>query len=136
MWTIISDLWIHNLLVFLLHGKDCFKVFCSISMWFSFVWKFILTLSWRRPLSYRNQSIDLICKSMDWFLHDNGLRHDRVNESSYFRIFQKKTETFLFLKYRNRMVIYHPRDWRKLTFGTSLYTLLEYIESLPQLDLK
>ena len=24
-----------------------------------------LTLSWRRPISYRNQSIDLLCKSMD-----------------------------------------------------------------------
>ena len=30
-----------------------------------------LTLSWRRPLSYRNQSID-------WFLYDNGLRHERA----------------------------------------------------------
>ena len=29
-----------------------------------------LTLSWRRPLSYRNQSIDLQSKSMDWFLYD------------------------------------------------------------------
>ena len=29
-------------------------------------------------LSYRNQSIDLLCKSMDWFLYDNGLRHERV----------------------------------------------------------
>ena len=38
-----------------------------------------LTISWRRPLSYRNQSIDLVCKSMDWFLYDNGLRHERVN---------------------------------------------------------
>ena len=40
-----------------------------------------LTLSWRRPLSYRNQSIDLKSKSgksMDWFLYDNGLRHKRV----------------------------------------------------------
>ena len=37
-----------------------------------------LTLSWRRPLSYRNQSIDLLRKSMDWFLHDNGPRHERV----------------------------------------------------------
>ena len=26
------------------------------------------------------QSIDLLCKSMDWFLHDNGLRHERVKE--------------------------------------------------------
>ena len=39
---------------------------------------FILTLSWRRPLSYRNQSIDLQSKSMDWFLYDNGLHHKRV----------------------------------------------------------
>ena len=38
-----------------------------------------LTLSWRRPLSYRNQSIDLLCKSVDWFLYENGLRHERLN---------------------------------------------------------
>ena len=37
-----------------------------------------LTLSWRRPLSYRNKSIDLLGKSMDWFLYDNGLRPERV----------------------------------------------------------
>ena len=41
-----------------------------------------LTLSWRRPLSYRNQSIDFQSKSMDWFLYDNGLRHERVNAYS------------------------------------------------------
>ena len=39
---------------------------------------FSLTLSWRRPLSYWNQSIDLQSKSMDWFLYDNGLRHESV----------------------------------------------------------
>ena len=39
-----------------------------------------LTLSRRRlPLSYRNQSIDLLAKSMDWFLYDNGPRHERFN---------------------------------------------------------
>ena len=27
---------------------------------------------------YRNQSIDLLRKSMDWFLYDIGLRHERV----------------------------------------------------------
>ena len=32
---------------------------------------FNLTLSWRRLLSYRNQTIDL-------FLYDNGLRQERV----------------------------------------------------------
>ena len=34
-----------------------------------------LTLSRRRPLSYRNQSIDI-----DWFLYYNGLRHERVKQ--------------------------------------------------------
>ena len=34
---------------------------------------FPLTLSWRRPLSYRNQSID-------WFLYDNVLRHERIKD--------------------------------------------------------
>ena len=28
-------------------------------------------------LSYRNQSIDLQGKSIDWFLYDGGLRHER-----------------------------------------------------------
>ena len=37
-----------------------------------------LTLSWWRSLSYRNQSIDLLCKSMNWFLYDRDLRLERV----------------------------------------------------------
>ena len=50
-----------------------------------------LTLSWWKPLSYRNQSIDLQSKSKDWFLYDNGLRHgsvkfsDSMTGSVYFR---------------------------------------------------
>ena len=40
----------------------------------------LLTLSWWRPLSCRNQSIDLLCKLMDGFLSDNGLRHERVKK--------------------------------------------------------
>ena len=38
-----------------------------------------LTLSWWRAVSYRKQSTDLLCKSMDWFLYDIGPRHERVN---------------------------------------------------------
>ena len=41
---------------------------------------------------YRNQSSDLQPKSMDWFLYDNGLRHERVKHLSvnlYFTIFFK-----------------------------------------------
>ena len=37
-----------------------------------------LTLSWRRSLSYRNQSIYLLHKSVHWFLYGNSLRHERV----------------------------------------------------------
>ena len=45
----------------------------------------LLTLSWQRPLSYKNQSIDLLCKSMNWFLYDNDLRHERVkSNAAYF----------------------------------------------------
>ena len=46
-----------------------------------------LALSWRRPLSYRNQSIDLRSKSMDWFLYDNGLCHERVKEIDFKALF-------------------------------------------------
>ena len=31
----------------------------------------------------RNQYTDLLCKSMDLFLYDNGLRHKRVKKISY-----------------------------------------------------
>ena len=38
-----------------------------------------LTLSWPMYLSYRNQSTDLLSKSMDWFLYDRDLCHEKVN---------------------------------------------------------
>ena len=44
------------------------------------------TLSWLRLLSYRNQSIDLQSKSMDWFLYSNGLRHEWVNMEALLNI--------------------------------------------------
>ena len=40
-----------------------------------------LTLSWQRSLSYQNQSIDFLCKSVDWFLDNRDLRHERFNKS-------------------------------------------------------
>ena len=36
-----------------------------------------LTLSLRRSISYRHQSNDLQSKSMDWFLYDRDLCHER-----------------------------------------------------------
>ena len=41
--------------------------------------KSFLNRSWRRSLLYRNQSIDLQNKSMNCFLYDKNLRHDRIN---------------------------------------------------------
>ena len=56
------------------HKNALFRKACN-----SFTWA--LTLSWRRSLSYRNQS-----KSVDWFLYDRNLRHERVKEAeSVFR---------------------------------------------------
>ena len=40
----------------------------------------LLTRSWRRSLSYRNQSIYLQSKSINWFLYDRDFRHERVQE--------------------------------------------------------
>ena len=38
-----------------------------------------LTHASQGPVSYRNQHIDLLCKSMDWFLYDRNLRSERAN---------------------------------------------------------
>ena len=34
-------------------------------------------------LSYRNQLIDLLCQSMDWFLYYRDLRHESGNFRSF-----------------------------------------------------
>ena len=57
-------------------GAGYMRVCTSMYAHFDF-WS-CLKLSRRRPLSYKNQSIDLLCKSVDWFLYDNGLRLERV----------------------------------------------------------
>ena len=50
---------------------------------FKFFWwhhRFLInwTLSQRRSLSYRNQSMVLLCKSVDFFQYGRDLRHERV----------------------------------------------------------
>ena len=55
------------------------KTLLILSVFTWFLYFVPLTLSWRRPLSYRNQPIDLRDKLLDWFLYDNGLRHERVH---------------------------------------------------------
>ena len=65
--------------VILLETNSCsITQICAVQVIYYKMRLFSLTLSWWRPLSYRNQSIDLQSISMDWFLYDNGLRHERV----------------------------------------------------------
>ena len=76
-----------------------------------------LTLSWRRPLSYRNQSIDLLCKSVDWFLYDNGLHHERVKSSVRKKSFKRK-RNFSIVKPQPSAHI--PLPFRKFLNSSSL----------------
>ena len=59
------------------------KSFVAIGIKFSWIatihLKYYWTLSWRRSLSYRNQSIDLQTKSRDWYLYDRNLRHKELS---------------------------------------------------------
>ena len=43
---------------------------------------FHLTLLWRRSISCKNQSIDLLCKSIDWFLYNRNLIMKQLNEKT------------------------------------------------------
>ena len=51
-----------------------------------------LTPSWWRSLLYRNQSIDLHSKSMDWLLYNSDFRHERVKgrRGTYFKMLLSK----------------------------------------------
>ena len=67
------------------NGSKSLTIFTKSSIldvWQGFKF-FSLTLSQWRFLSYRNQSIDLLCKSMDQFLYDRDLRHERVGKAIY-----------------------------------------------------
>ena len=45
-------------------------------------WDLQNTVSSRRLLSYRNQSTELLCKSIDWYLCDRNLCYKRVKFTS------------------------------------------------------
>ena len=52
-------------------------------------------------LSYRNQSIDLLRKSMDWLIYDSDLRHEKVNKSKvYQKEISKRSQYFIFHKHK------------------------------------
>ena len=73
----------------------------------------ILTLSWRRLFPYKNQSIDLHSKSMDWSLYDYSRRHERARSMKHFLIsisvskvnYRARVETTIFIATKT------PRLW-------------------------
>ena len=77
LWTSNWSPWSINIL----SEKDQFSSFYPVTDR-SINWgmKSKLTLSWRRCLSCRNQSIYLQSKSIDWFLYHGDLSHERVEE--------------------------------------------------------
>ena len=79
-----------TILYFVLTETSLEKLFCCMyeEKFPQRFWKH-LTLSWWRPLSYRNQSIELFPKLMDWFLYDNDLRHERFNGNEIKTIYIK-----------------------------------------------
>ena len=70
------------------HKKISFIMKSQLCVWSMYTWSILeqqdislmdgSTLSWRRSLSYRTQSTDLQNKSMDWFLYDRDLRHEKI----------------------------------------------------------
>ena len=69
-----------------------------------------LNLSWRRSLLYRNQSTDLVSKSMDWFLYDKHLRYERVNKNRLKKVLViAKHKHFVNIK-----ASYHRKQYRFL----------------------
>ena len=71
LWSVFSPIWTESYSYFLMFGQN--------QRFGILIFLLALTLSWRRSLSYRNQSIDLLSKSMGWLLYDRVLGHERVN---------------------------------------------------------
>ena len=81
-----------------------------------------LTLPWRRPLPYRNQSIDLQSKSVGWFLYDRGLRHETVNGM----FFKWNPETLRIWYFRTKI-----EPWDSGTMGPEVLILYIFRTTKP-----
>ena len=76
--------------------------------------KSVLTLSRRKSLSYRNQSINMQSRSMDWLLYDKDFLHEKVNALLLASIHQdiffdyEKTSDISASKYAKKMLSINP----------------------------
>ena len=77
----------------------------------------VLTSTWRRSLSYRNQSIDLQSKSMDWFLNDRDFSLGRITEITvqivtiYFQILHAGERKFKKICNTSFINLMHVQSW-------------------------
>ena len=109
MWQLLQNptillknaTFIRKCVVTVINVKTQFLVFLLDLIWNE------LALLWRRPLSYRNQSIDLRSRSMDWFLYDNDLRHERVKWMEVYLNYWKGNNS-----YPNDVLFYLNQDLR------------------------
>ena len=58
-----------------------------------------LAHSWRKSLSYRNQCTDMQSKSMDWFLCDRDLPHERDTDKILLGMEKAISSTFSVIKF-------------------------------------
>ena len=113
-WKVLQDIYFSKHLYaipFLLNSRS--KACLSRLIWSITSFRDLLTLSWRRSLSYRNQPIDLQSKSMDWFLYDEDLSHEKVKDLSiiYDGTRSKNSERSKNAKHVQREI--HHRCWRR-----------------------
>ena len=65
-------------------------LFCVLFLFLGFclvllLYERLLILDNTRQPTRFSVTVDLLRKSMDWFLYDNGLRHERVKRAEKFR---------------------------------------------------
>ena len=94
-----------------------------------FFFKFLLTPSWWKPFSYRNQSTYLLHKSTAWLLYDNGLRNERVKMGKKWRKMLSPTYS---LKFKNIILFLN----RGLYFFFQMLIFATLFRRCPTLKMK
>ena len=93
-----------------------------------------LTLSGRWTLSFnRNQPIDLLCKSVYWFLYDRDFRHERVKRN-YSSCSQNHWDFFRFLYSRvkiSQVILFEEINWLSNIIGQLFLFYLGVIWKFP-----
>ena len=75
-WSFVGKIFVVNF------TDQKFNPVLNMRTFLEFIYIFGSTLLQRRFLLYRNQSIELQSKSIDWFLYERGLRNERVTSST------------------------------------------------------